>query len=302
MDSGQWKYYHHNFMQYAVINLSMKPVYILLFSLFILPSVVFAGGGWLQPKGSGYFKLGQSFIIAGQYYQPNGEIVDITTISLFTTSAYLEYGLTGRLTGTLYFPFFVRSTLNATEYTSGRATDPGDFVNGLGDTNVGLKYGIITDGSIAVAVGLTLGLPLGETAGGETQILQTGDGEFNQLLTVEASKSFGKVYATALIGFNNRTEDFSDEFHIGFEIGRSWNDRWLTQLRIYSVNSFMNGDAAGGAGNSIFANDTEFLAITPEIAYNIHDNFGVTVNAGFAAYGRKILAAPNYGAGLFYTF
>ena len=275
----------------------------ILISLLIAPvASIFAGGGWTQAKRSGYFKLGQNFIIANQYFQPDGEIVDITTISLYTTSAYLEYGLTDRLTGTLYLPFFVRSTLNEVEFTSGRPSIPGDFVNSIGDTDIGLKYGLLQNGPVVVAVGLTLGLPLGETAGGETQILQTGDGEFNQMITVEASRSFGNGYATTLLGFNNRTKDFSDEFRYGFEIGRSWNDRWITQLRLYGVESFMNGDAAGGAGNSIFANDMEFLAITPEIAYNIHSNLGVTVNAGFAAFGRKILAAPNIGVGLFYTF
>ncbi len=275
----------------------------LLIILAVAPAAYsFAGGGWTYPKRSGYFKLGQNFIIASQYFQPDGEIVDITTISLYTTSAYLEYGLTDRLTGILYLPFFVRSTLNEVEFTSGRPSIPGDFVNSIGDTDIGLKYGLWQDGPIVVAVGLTLGLPLGETAGGETQILQTGDGEFNQMITLEASRSLGSVYATALLGFNNRTQDFSDEFRYGFEIGRSWNNRWITQLRFYGVESFMNGDAEGGAGNSIFANNMEFLAITPEVAYNIRDNFGVTVNAGFAAFGRKILAAPNYGLGLFYTF
>ncbi|MEQ9439091.1 MAG: hypothetical protein RIG62_08575 [Cyclobacteriaceae bacterium] len=262
----------------------------------------FAGGGWTQSKRSGYFKLGQNFIIANRYYQPNGEIAEITTISFFTTSAYLEYGFSDRLTGVLYFPFFVRSTLNQVEYTSGRTPIPGDAVNSLGDTNIGLKYGILPDGPVVVAVGLTLGVPLGATAGGETRILQTGDGEFNQLITLEASRSFGSAYATALLGFNNRTQDFSDEFRYGLEIGYTWNGKLLTQLRLSGVESLMNGEAEGGGGNSIFANNTEYLAITPEIAYNIRDNMGVSVNAGFAAFGRKILASPNFGMGLFYTF
>ncbi|MGD1894651.1 MAG: hypothetical protein ACFB15_29170 [Cyclobacteriaceae bacterium] len=281
----------------------MKSIRIfLLISVFVIPSVVLAGGGWTQPLKSGYFKLGQNFIIANRFYQPDGEIVDITTVGLYTTSAYLEYGFTDRLTGTLYFPFFVRSTLNEVEYTSGRPSDPGAAVNSIGDTDIGLKYGLLQNGPVVLAVGLTLGLPLGETEGGETGLLQTGDGEFNQLLTLEASRSLGNFYATALVGFNNRTRDFSDEFRYGLEIGRSWNNRWITQLRFYGVASFMNGNAEGGGGNSIFANNLEFLAITPEVAYNIRDNFGVTINAGFAAFGRRILANPNYGVGLFYTF
>ena len=269
----------------------------LLVSTLLSPT--FAGGGWTQPQGGGFFKLGQNVIIAGRYFQPDGSIIDITTISLYTTSLYAEYGVTDRLTAIAYVPFFVRSTLNEIEFTSGNPTVPGDFVNSFGDTNLGVKYGLVANGPVVVSVGLTLGLPLGATSGGETGILQTGDGEFNQLLTVEASRAFGSLYATALLGFNNRTNDFSDEFRYGAEVGYSFNEKLTAQLRVFGVSSFMNGDAAGGAGNSIFANDTEFLSITPEVAYNLTDSFGVTASVGGAVYGKKILASPNYGVGVF---
>lgn len=274
----------------------------LIFLLILLSQrAVVAGGGWTQPQGSGFFKLGQNILIAGRYFQPNGEIVNIPTISLYTTSLYAEYGLTDRLTTVVYFPFFVRSTLNRTELASGREVEPGDFVNSVGDADVGFKYGLITDGPVVVSAGITLGLPLGETAGGNTNILQTGDGEFNQLITLEASHGFGKVplYATALLGFNNRTKNFSEEFRYGLEVGYSFS-KITAQLRLYGVESFKNGDARGGAGNTVFANDTEYLSITPEVAYNLSRKTGITASAGFAAFGSKILASPNYGVGVFW--
>ena len=274
-----------------------RTLFTLLVSLVF--SSTFAGGGWTQPRGGGFFKLGQNIIIAGRYFQPDGSIADIRTISLYTTSLYGEYGLTDRLTVVAYVPFFVRSTLNAVEYTSGIPTVPGDFVNSFGDTNLGVKYGLVTGGPVVVSVGLTLGLPLGATTGGETGILQTGDGEFNQLLTVEASRAFGSWYATALLGFNNRTNDFSDEFRYGAELGYTFGGKLTAQLRVYGVTSLMNGEARGGAGNSIFANDTEFLSVTPEVAYNITDKVGISASVGGAVFGKKILASPNYGVGVY---
>lgn len=258
-----------------------------------------AGGGWTPPRGSGFFKLGQNSIIANRFYQPDGTLVDIRTVSLFTTSVYGEYGFTDRLAGIVYAPLFVRSTLNKVEYTSGRPTDPGDFVNSIGDVDVGLKYGIVKNGPVAVSIGLTLGLPLGETAGGDTGLLQTGDGEFNQLLTIEASRSFGDLYATALLGLNNRTNNFSEEFRYGLEVGYTFGGKLLTQLRLYGVESFKNGTDAGGTGNAIFANDTEFLSLTPEVAYALTDRLGMTASVGLALRGEKILADPNYGIGVY---
>ena len=265
-------------------------------------TTAFAGGGWPQPRGTGFFKLGQNSIIADSFFQPNGDITSIRTISLFTTSFYVEYGLTDRLTTVAYIPFFVRSTLNREEFTSGRAPVPGDFVNSFGDTNLGVKYGLVTDGPVVVSVGLTLGVPLGTTAGGETGILQTGDGEFNQLVTVEASRSFGALYATALLGFNNRTENFSEELRYGLEVGYTFAEKLLVQLRMFGIDSFENGDARGGGANSIFANDTEFLSLTPEVAYNITDQWGVSVSMGTALSGKRILADPNYGMGVYFKW
>ena len=262
-------------------------------------STAFAGGGWPQPRGGGFFKLGQNAIIAGRYFQPDGSIEDIRTISLYTTSLYAEYGLTDRLTAIAYVPFFVRSTLNAESFTAGATTIPADFVNSFGDTNLGVKYGLLIGGPIVMSVGLTLGLPLGATAGGETGILQTGDGEFNQLVTVEASRAFGAFYSTVLLGFNNRTNDFSDEFRYGVEAGYTFGGKLIAQLRVFGVSSFMNGEARGGAGNSIFANDTEFLSITPEVAYNLTDKVGVSASVGGAVFGKKILASPNFGVGVY---
>ena len=127
----------------------------------------------------------------------------------------------------------------------------------------------------------------------------SGKLHFNQLLTVEASRSFGPLYASALLGVNNRTNNFSEEFRYGLEVGYTFGSKLLAQLRLYGVESFKNGSGDGGAGNSIFANDTEFLSVTPEIAYNLTDRLGVTASAGLALRGEKILASPNYGLGVY---
>ena len=277
-----------------------KSLFLLILGCFILPSISsLAGGGWTPPRGSGFFKLGQNAIIADRFYQPDGSVVSITTISLFTTSVYGEYGFTDRLAGMVYAPLFVRSTLNNVEYTSSRPTVPGDYVNSIGDVDVGLKYGLVKNGPVVLAIGLTLGLPLGETTGGETTLLQTGDGEFNQLLTVEASRSMGNFYVSALLGVNNRTNNFSEEFRYGLEVGYTFGGKLLAQLRLYGVESFKNGTGEGGGGNSIFANDTEFLSVTPEVAYALTDRLGVTASVGLALRGEKILADPNYGLGVY---
>lgn len=267
--------------------------------ILVLSFHAHAGGGWPQPKGKGYFKLGQNIISSPTFYGPSGELLDITTISLFTTSLYGEYGFTDRLTGLVYFPFFVRSTLNEIEFRQSGVVIPGDEVNAIGDADIGFTYGLITGKPVVISASLVLGLPLGKTAGGDSQILQTGDGEFNQMIRVDASHSFypKPIYASAYAGFNNRTRNFSDEIRMGFEVGATFK-KFIPIFKFNVVTSLENGSGEV-AQNGVFSNNTGFVSPAIELNYLLTDKIGITSSAAFALSGKNILAAPNFGFGLF---
>ncbi|MCO6478249.1 MAG: hypothetical protein J5I94_16580 [Phaeodactylibacter sp.] len=286
----------------------MRKNNIILIFLFLLAHVSYAGGGWPQPKGQGYFKLSEWWVISNRHYTDVGRLDPNVTNGIFNTSLYAEYGFTNRLTGVLYFPFFSRAYFNNTvSGTTGEVITPGEAINTIGDTDIGLKYGILTDGPVALSATLTLGLPLGENSGGSAGNLQTGDGEFNQLLQLDAGRGFriGSIdaYASAYFGFNNRTNDFSDELRFGVEGGATFLGGRLTAiLRLYGVQSLNNGALPSELSNStsIFANNTEHLSYSPELAYNVTDNWGVSVSTGRAFSGRLIFANPSYSVGVFF--
>lgn len=280
--------------------MKLKNILSIIILVAITSTATYAGGGWPQPKGHGFFKLSQSMIIADQFFNPAGDIVDITTISIYSTAVYGEYGFSDRVTGAFHVPFFVRSTLNEVRRRQSGTIEPGDEVNALGDPILGLKYALTKDKWLALSATVSVGIPLGETEGGESRILQTGDGEFNQMIMIDASHSFypKPFYSTVSVGFNNRTNGFSEEFRYGFEIGYTGIKNLIAVLKINGVESFNNGDTVT-AGNGIFANNTEFLGVTPEINYNLNEKWGVSVSAGFAPYAKRILAAPNYSAGVY---
>ena len=56
-------------------------------------------------------------------------------------------------------------------------------------------------------------MPIGNDSGGSQGNLQTGDGEFNQLIQLDAGTGFPiggtNGYANVYVGFNNRTNGFS---------------------------------------------------------------------------------------------
>lgn len=252
--------------------------------LVLISFNAFAGGGWPQPKGWGYFKFSQWWLISDQHYTDVGLIDPNTTSGLFNTSLYAEYGFTNRITGIAYVPFFSRAYLNNTiSGTTGETLIPGESINSFGDTDLGIKYGLTLNKPVALSATLTLGLPLGKVNGGTAGALQTGDGEFNQMLQFDAGTGFSlaklSAYANAYAGVNNRTNGFSDEFRYGVEAGLTfWNDKITAIGRLYGISSFKNGDLPAERSNStsVFANNAEHITFSPEVAYNINDKWGVS--------------------------
>ncbi|ELR72937.1 hypothetical protein C900_00898 [Fulvivirga imtechensis AK7] len=281
----------------------------LVLAVFLIASAstAMAGGGWPQPKGKVYLKLSQWWVISDQHFTNTGQIDPNLTRGAFNTSIYGEYGFTDRLTGILYFPFFSRATLNEqVSGTTGMLISEGDAVNSVGDADISLKYGLITNKPIVVSASLTLGLPLGNDSGGRDGSLQTGDGEFNQMITIDVSKSFkiGDLYPflTVSAGFNNRTNDYSDEFRYGVEGGITFK-KFTGILRVYGIKSLQNGEENFNAmGTSLFANNVEYMSFSPELAYNFTESLGISASYGTAFSGKLIYANPSYSVGVFLKF
>lgn len=280
----------------------MKRIVLTILLTTVLGGIIHAQSAWNKPKGGGFLKLSEDIIVSDQFYNAEGSIVDITSTGIYITSLYGEYGLTKKLTGYFYVPF-IRSTLNAQRQINSGITIPGDEANSIGDSNIGIAYGIKQQGAFVLNASLTLGLPIGDTRGGDTQLLQSGDGEFNQLIRLNAGYSFypAPVYATAAIGFNNRTNGFSDEFHLNLEAGVSFIKNLNVALKVNTITSFENGNPQASQ-TGIFSNNLEFVAIGPEVAYDISQSFGVSANVFGAFSGQNILANPSFGIGAYLKF
>lgn len=300
--------YYNSKLKRQDMNISKKLLLVLAIS--ITSSVLMAGGGWPQPKGKGYIKLSEWWTISDQHYTDQGRIDPNVTTGIFNTSIYAEYGLTDRLTAQIYFPFFSRTFQNNIfSETTGDLITPGEALNGIGDTDVTLKFGLTNPGSgLAVSTSFTLGLPFGNNSGGSQGNLQLGDGEFNQMIGLDVGTGWQSgntpFYANANLAFNNRTIGFSDELRYGAELGAQvFNKKLWVIGRLSAVESLKNGDTAATAtGTSIFANNTEFLTLGVELAYNLGEAWGVSVGYAGAVRGEVIFASPSYSAGVFTRF
>lgn len=274
----------------------------------ILHVNMFAGGPWTQTKGKGYFKLAEWWTIFDQHYTDSGLLDPNVTTGIFNTSIYAEYGISNRITAIINAPLFSRNIMNnLRSKTTNEIIVAGEALNSLGDIDIGFKYRLTNKESIIpIALSLTLGLPTGKIDGGALNNLQTGDGEFNQILQLDAGKGFEikslPAYTSAYVALNNRTKQFSEEFRYGLEFGLGVLNKklWLNS-RLIAVESFRNGaNAETNSSTSIFANNSEFLSIGVEASYYLSNKIGVSAGLATAVRGEIIAAAPSYTVGLFF--
>lgn len=273
--------------------------------VFILLSLkVFAGGPWPQAKAKGYFKLSQWWIVFDQHYTDQGLIDPNVTMGLFNTTLYAEYGLGNNFTAIVNAPLFSRSyTNNLVSQTNNEILIAGEALNGFGDIDLALKYSF--GNAFPVSATILLGLPAGTAKGGTQGNLQTGDGEFNQMLRLDVgtggSLGMTKWYTAGYGAINNRTQQFSDEIRAGAEvgIGIKGGKAWLN-ARLDIVESLKNGATAETAtSSSVFANNSEFISLGIEASVYVTQRFGVSAGVAGALRGEIIAAAPSYSVGIF---
>ena len=278
---------------------------------FLLPVLAKAGGPWPQGKGEGYVKLSEWWLRFDRHYTADGLTDPNLTTGVYNTFLYGEYGLTDRLTGIVNANLFGRNVVN--EQRSSISDDvlvPGEALNAFGDVDVALKYTLTQNQArVPFSVTLLLGLPTGNPQAGALGNLQTGDGEFNQMLRVDAAHGFGlgkvgNAYVAAYGGLNNRTGGFSDEWRVGAEAGLGLLSRKLWLIgRVDVVESFKNGESAATfTGSGIFANSAEFVGLGWEANYYLTDRLGVSVGATGALRGELIAAAGSWQAGVFFDW
>lgn len=277
-------------------------------AIFVVAMLLFIQNSqaqWTNGKGKAYYKLAAWSLVADQHYTNSGQIDPNATRGNFTMSLYGEYGLTNTIDIITYVPFFTRVYQNAqVSGVTGNILQEGESVNAFGDLDIGVRYLLFKKKNMSFSTTLKLGLPTGKDFGGSDGSYQTGDGEFNQLLTVDAGISYQLFqkpsYAKTFIGFNNRTQGFSDELHYGFETGIKLFDKLWVLGRLHSVNSLQNGTlTAQNTQGSIFANNIEYMAVGGEVAYYITKKLGITLNYTSALSGRIIYANPSISGGIF---
>lgn len=291
----------------------MTRIFILLLLVSTLAQSAFAGGPWPRKKNSGYAQLGATYVGYSKFFNHDGDVVSLRRkVTDVTTQAYVEYGLTDRLTMSAVLPFKYVSTSSSitnSDTVYFRDTVPNGSLFGLNTVLLGFKYNVVNK-RVLFSVGLN----------GEANVakydslttLRTGPSTFVIHPYVSTGTSFykGKFYTQLDAGYRLRLKDYSDEIDFNFELGFSWNQKTYFIANVagrFSVKEGSNDNTVTPLNpngrdlhTSLYPNNQEYVGYGLKFIQKIND-FHINAGAYFGM-GKMVAAAPSLNLGVAYEW
>ncbi len=181
---------------------------------------------------------------------------------------------------------------------------------GIGDLQLGLKYGLDLFAGLKLAATVAVDFPTGnsdavvQTDTGANLLLPTGDGEFNVWTILALSRSIEPIHGwfNTYFGVNARTSGLSHQLQFGVEVGTFLFDAIYAQARFRG--QFVPSDDLNVAGGFIYAEGTEYLSIGLGLAYPIpRTPIAVTLDWEQAiAQQQNLYAGPVISVGVSYEW
>ncbi len=270
---------------------------------FSLPETGMAGP-WPRKQGSGFVQLGFSTIGYNSIYNDRAEKVPtFPDVRDNVLQVLGEVGVTDRLTVTASIPL---KFLSAVPLSSTPVPVTSNLSNsGLADIDVMARYSLLAKDGYAVACGLRIGIPSGDSE--EANGLVLGDGEFNIAPVLLCGRSFYPLpmYVTGDVAFNFRGNGFSNELLYNVELGYGFFDSRLYIILLLSGKESTSSVPTVFVPASVYGlstNNQEFTALIPKVLYKFSDHLGCSVSFATATHGRNIAGGFVYAAGMFYEF
>jgi hypothetical protein len=244
---------------------------------------------WTRNKGKFYSQLGTTI-----YYYDSKVNIDnsVTAIDRKVTSnsiqAYLEYGITNKLTANVVVPFVLSDSKNTATIKPIGISD--GSLNALGNVNLGLTYNFYKKNGYVLSTKLQSSLPTASFK--ENTGLRTGA----DALGIAPSFLFGyggnKFFASAELGFNYRTNKYSSQTIGGFQIGKSFGAN--KKLLIIFHNEIQSSNYDGKYDDK---NTNATITYLNNQTYFAHGfKFGYKLNENLMAWGD--IRAGSYTANL----
>jgi hypothetical protein len=275
----------------------MKKVFV--FIAILSSTFLYAQSPWTQEKGKFYTQF--SFSTIANYdeifgdpeYKTDREITD-NSLQL-----YGEYGVSSKTTLILNLPIKFIKTGDAVNVNTFITEDS---KTAIGNISLGLKHQFynkkwIISGQLNVEA--TTGTF--ETASG----IRTGQDAWTFTPTLNIGRSFDKFYVQAFIGIDLKTNNYSNNFKIGGEIGTKVHSKiWLVGF-VDIVSSFSDGDVnlpLSNFGTALYINNQEYGAFGLKAIGEFTNSFGGVLSFGSAFSGNNVAKQAALTVGIYHKF
>jgi hypothetical protein len=265
-----------------------------------MPATDLRAQAWAQPDGGYFVKFAGNYLFTTNEWSVDGNEQDIAAddpritdawfrdVSFF---AYLEYGLTDRLTLVSSVPFKILTSEFTQNPGGGLPTRRVRLTNqGLGDLWVSLRAPVSVKPFAAAFQG-GVKIPLYEQPKDEgfLTVPPLGTGAADAEIGLYLGKSLYPLnaYVSGGIAYRFRGGDVHDEIPFNIEGGYTLG-RLFAKVRLEGVR---NTEKPGG---SVIAGDENYLKLSPTISYSLTDHVVLAFEAFHILTGKNTLAGTTY--------
>ncbi|WP_046743458.1 hypothetical protein [Kordia zhangzhouensis] len=275
----------------------MKNIYTII--AILSTSFLFAQSPWTQEKGKFYTQLSFSTIPNYANVFGNPEFETDREITDNTLQFYGEYGISSKTTLLVNLPLKLIKTGNAIGETTFIAENS---KTALGNISLGLKHQFYNKKWLLTGqLNVEANTSTFEAASG----IRTGYDSWTFTPTLNFGKSFNSFYIQAFTGVDLKTNDYSNNFKIGGEIGTKIHTKiWLIGF-LDIVNSFNDGHIdlpLSNYGTALYVNNQEYTAFGIKSIVEISADFGGMVNFGGAFSGNNVAKQAALTIGIYKYF
>ena len=256
-------------------------------------------GAWARSKKSYYLKFSLNDYIALSSFDRNGRRVEIASdgtvagyfneFSLFT---YLEYGMTDRLTLVGSLP--LKRVSNNNDSNRGL---PANASAGIGDINIGLKYGLFTR---PIVVSLMSGIKLPAYAESRNAAPSLGsaqvDGDFSLLI----GRSLWPLpaYVTGDMGYRLRGGHFANQLTYNFEVGVGLGSYVLLRGTLGGVYSLVDIASMQSMTNNPNVGDQDYVNAGSGLIFKVAPHLDMSLDYTRTISGRNAAVGNSISVGV----
>jgi hypothetical protein len=269
---------------------------------FIYTSTLFAGGPWLNKKGSGFFQIQSTFPTSAYsiLFLENGKELNLQRPVLdFTYQAYLEYGISNKFDIIASLPYKIVSTQAVSKNAFASDTLPNGSINGLGNSKFGLKYQLMNKGlKLATSIQTSFNTVRQDLEKG----LITGYAANSIGFYMHMGKGFNKnLYSFLDIGVNKMSNNFSPYLEMHYELGYQVKPSFWTAFTLDLRDSFYGGTYTNSnlKQTGLYTNNQEYFAFGIKASYELKNKIGFTAATFGAFSGNYVAKISTFSIGIY---